>query len=104
MTEKPQQATLTVKLQSAAIVLSTTHAFLGNRVPPAGALTPITGVAGVYGDASHVPKITVNQYGQITNVELIEVVGGAAPAQAAYLLLDDGDYLVTESGIPLILE
>lgn len=35
--------------------------------------------AGTYGDATHVPQVTVDSYGRVTGVSLVEIEGGFVP-------------------------
>lgn len=54
-----------------------------------------TGVTpGVYGDAGHVPQITVDAYGRITNVTLVPI----GLRTDIVLVTESGDYITTESG------
>lgn len=34
---------------------------------------------GVYGDATHVPRLTVDQFGRVTHAEVVDVEGGFVP-------------------------
>lgn len=64
-------------------------------------INPISGVtAGIYGDSTHFPIITVNQYGQVTNVTtqafsstggVLPMVNGDVPPTLMYL--EDGSLL-----------
>lgn len=54
-----------------------------------------TGVQpGIYGDSSHVPRLTIDANGRITNVSLVPI----ALRTDIALLTEAGDYLCTESG------
>lgn len=71
-------------------------------------INPISGVtAGTYGDATHYPVVTVNQYGQVTNITLEASGGGVggvlpvvtgeiASGQPVFVYLDDGSLVYAE--------
>jgi hypothetical protein len=92
--ERAQDAIAAMLQDSANIVLVYDDG--ANTLTPD--LTPTGVTPGVYGDAAHIPQLTIDEYGRITHVDLIPI----ALRSDFALLLESGDFLLTEAGDHLI--
>lgn len=76
---------------------------ISNITGPPGPTTPLpdTGTPGIYGDSTHVPQITTDAQGRVTDVELIEIAGGGGGGDVTSVNGETGDVILAKADVGL---